>query len=287
MMDYNDLNLDFDIRQRTKELIEESGMIKYTDSKRIEQLFENIHIFETEEELQEKQGIFISSSETIEGFSIDRHIFVGPEATPHTIIREILRELSTQRDENGTVTCKGIIRDERSDGEQELNNGLIEYLSTKVSGEYSKYHDISKTIFAQLETIMIDYSKNPNILMRTLLKNSNYVHNFMIKFAKLETAYQLLHGVNFMANDDILDKYVEEVKKNYHKYTKIEQFKSKIKRALFPRKRKALIEGKTQISKNANGEWRKGYEVNTESKNNNPVNVNSNEEYKKDEGYEH
>lgn len=254
MMEYNDNNENLDIKQRAKQLVEEAGILKYTDKERFEQLFSNIHILETNRQLQEKQEIFPSSSENNEAFSENGHIFAGPEATPHTLIRELLRELSIKTNKRGTILYSGIMEDLKSGGEIELNNGLIEYLATKISGEGSNYHYISKTVFRELEEVMSEYAKESDILIKTLLKNESFIQKFIRKFSKIDTANDLLYGLYYLDYESVVQD-VQEVKKRYSRYTIKEKIKNKIKYMLFPKKRKELLLPEGQESREQ--KWRK------------------------------
>ena len=247
-MEYNNTDKDLDIKESARQLLKESGILEYIDEKSMEQVFSNIHILKSSEELRQKEDQFLTSDESIEGFNMRGHIFVGPQATPHTIIREFLKVQSKITDENGRIIKKGIIQIGNNSGERELNDGILEYLTAKISGDISKYHHISSHIFKEIEPLMIKHTGNPNILMETLLKNGNAVHEFISRFSVKDFGYQILYGLEY-TDEENANECLDDIKARFKRHCIKEEIKTKIKQIFMPKGKKELQIDSTKVPK--------------------------------------
>lgn len=226
-----------DVVQRAKELLLSSPIMKYgVTEEKIEQLFANVHVFSSQEELLKEYNPFISKGGSLAGFSRNNHCYIGPDATPHIIIHEVLHELSSEFDKQGHRIVNGIARDS-SPSQILLNEGMIDYLASKISGEELEQYDREKTVISRLEPLLLKQSGNPDILFQILMQDKNRINEFIEQFAKQETADKLTNKLQFM-NKEKITLSMDQIEKSFNKKHKWEQIKARIS-SIFHR-RKAL-----------------------------------------------
>lgn len=198
--------LEIDIKEIARQILQNNEtIIRSVGKERLDNVFENIHVLDTQVEFRE-EGLEYSSS--TDGFNKKDYICIGPEATPYTIIREVLQYITSDFNESGERTKNGIAKDQ-STGQYFLNEALLEYMATKISGESPTYQSNRKSIFNRLEPMMISYTEKEDILLETLLNNQDTVHQFVEKFADRSTANNILNSIT--------DSGVEQLEKNLKK----------------------------------------------------------------------
>lgn len=238
--------------QRAKELLLASPIMKYgITPEKIEEIFANVHMMPTQEALEKEYNPFGKYDGHLEGFNRNHHCYIGPNATPHVIIHELLHELSSQFDKDGHRIANGIAKD-TSYSQILLNEGMIDYLASQISGEKVLHYSTEKIAIARLEPMLIKQSGNPDVLFEILFRDRNRINEFIEKFARPEVADKLVNRFQFMNKDNINDS-MDEIEKKFNRYHKFEQIKAKIS-SIFPRinaiihRKKALPPGRLEVS---------------------------------------
>lgn len=184
----------------------------------------------------------------LEGFNNTTGNYVGPNGTPHTIIHEVLHDLSSRFDENGHRTVNGITGIEPSNFGNMLNEGLTDYLSAKISGEKPRHYHEGHNLFSKLENSAINYYEDEEILFSIYLNNRNDIfEEFLDKNARKGTYKNLYDNYLFMNKEkvnDLTKKVGKGVKKNIRlRYVK--KILDKLKNLIFIRKKTlSLPEGR-------------------------------------------
>lgn len=229
-----------DVIQRAKELLLESPIMKYgITPERIEQVFTKVHMMTTQEELEKEYNPYKKYDGRLEGFNRNHHCYFGPEATPHVVIHEILHELSSEFDKDGHRTENGIAKDNRY-SQILLNEGMIDYLASKISGEEVSHYSREKFVIERLEAMLLKQSGNPDVLFQILLQEKNKINEFIEDFAKPDTAKEMIDRFEFMDKEKI-NLAMNEIEKRFNRHHKFEQIKARIN-SIFHRK-KALPPG--------------------------------------------
>lgn len=198
--------LEIDIKQIAKQLLQNNEtIIRSIGKEKLDNAFGNIHVLDTQAEFREESGGYSSSTD---GFNRKDYICIGPDATPYTIIREVLQYTTSDFDQYGERTKNGIAQNQ-SIGQHLLNQGLLEYMATKISGESPTNQSNKKAIFSRLEPMMISYTGKEDMLLEALLNNQDTVHKFVEKFADRSAANTILNSIT--------DSGVEQLEKSFKK----------------------------------------------------------------------
>lgn len=182
----------------------------------------------------------------LEGFNNSTGNYIGPNGSPHTIIHEILHDLSSKFDENGHRGTNGIKGSEPSNFGNMINEGLTDYLSAKISGEKPRHYHEGHALFSKLENSAVNYFEDEDILFSIYLNNRNDVfEEFLDKNAGKGT-YQNLYDNYLFMNNEKVDNFTQKVEKGVKKNTRLREAKKifdKFKNFLFRKKTLALPEG--------------------------------------------
>ena len=212
--------MDYNLVQDAKNKIYNSELIKFVSSEKIENAFSKIHIFNNINDLLEEYGRPDYDNERLEGFNRKGESYLGPYATSHTAIHEVLHTLSSKFDDNGHRIENGISGDGSLRFSNQVNEGITDYLSCKISGESPRNYIQGHKLFAKLEPIMTKYTKNPDILMQIYLNNDvEFMRNFLNHFGK-ENTFEELYDEFLFKSDDEIDELLKSVDKNVNKYMK-------------------------------------------------------------------
>lgn len=257
--------LEIDIKQIARELLQNNKtIIRCIGEEKLNDVFEKIHILDTQEQFSEKCGCY---SLSVDGFNEKDYICISPDATPYTIIREVLQYITSEFNHEGIRIKNGISYD-GGIAHCLLNQGLLEYLATKISGEYITNQTNKKLFFERLEPMMISYTGNEDILLETLLNNQSTVHEFVKKFADRRAAAVIL--------DSIRDSEVGQLDnsfKNMERKVKIQCIINKLKERIGESSSKKEIKTITS-SKDDDQEPRTARDIFIERCNTTPLQVN-------------
>ena len=248
--------MDYNLVQDAKNKIYNSELIKFVSSEKIENAFSKIHTFNNINDLLEAYGGPDYDNERLEGFNRKGESYLGPYATAHTAIHEVLHTLSSKFDNNGHRIENGISGDGSLRFSNQVNEGITDYLSCKISGELPRNYMQGNRLFAKLEPIMVKFTKNPDILMQIYLNNDvEFMKNFLNHFGK-ENKFEELYDEFLFKRDNEIDELLKPVYKNVNKYVKkmvrkekLTEFANRFKNIFSKNKVKALPLGNYQEKK--------------------------------------
>lgn len=241
------------IVQDAKYKIYNSEIMLYVSSEKIEEAFSKIYVYDNKEAFLRVYGRNnYDESDRLEGFNRNNGSYLGPDATVHTVIHEVLHGLSSEFDEQGHRIKNGIMGDGNLQFANQINEGLTDYLAAKLSGEAPRHYIQGHKLFSKLGPMIEKYTNNSNILMQIYLTNDvQFLHDFLNYYGKENTFENLYENFLFM-NDDKLNNMLQKVEKNLNKdlkkrdrKEKRDNFFNKIKN-VFTRKQKTklLTDGK-------------------------------------------
>jgi len=230
------------IKEIAKDKIYNSSIIKYINKEQVEEVLKKIHIIQDENEFYKEYGI---NWEGKEGFHNVNGIFIGPKGTPHTIIHELLHELSSEFDKDGQRIKNGIQGSERYNFANQVNEGLTDYLACKISGEKPRLYLAGNKLFSGLEPNMIKYYNDEDILMKTYLENDNKKLKEFLSINGKENTYEEIYEELLFLSDKRIEEITNEVSKRVDKNIKRDNRKNTIKNIIDNMIRK--IKGKDKL----------------------------------------
>lgn len=256
------------IIQDAKYKIYNSEIMLYVRPEKIEEAFGKIYVFDNKEEFLKTYGRNnYSESDRLEGFNRNNGSYLGPDATVHTAIHEVLHGISSEFDEQGHRVKNGIMGDGSFQFANQINEGLTDYLASKLSGEAPRHYIQGHKLFAKLGPMIEKYTNNSSSLMQIYLTNDvQFLHDFLNYYGKDNTFENLYENFLFM-NDDKLNDMLQKVDNNLNKdlrkrerKEKRDNFINKV-RSIFTvkKKQKLLTEGKI---KDAHKQFVNQYDIN-------------------------
>lgn len=219
--------MNYDLVNEAKCKIYNSELMKYTTTERVEKAFSKIHIYDHITDLLKEYGKSDYDNEKLEGFNRNGESYLGPYATKHTVIHEVLHTLSSKFDSNGHRTVNGIAGDGSLRFSNEINEGITDYIACKISGEKPRNYRQGNRLFSKLEPMMIKYTKDSNILMKIYLNNDvKFMEDFLENFCGKKSFDEIYDNFLFRRDDEI-DALLKPIDKNLDKYLKKMERKNK------------------------------------------------------------
>lgn len=219
--------MNYDLVNEAKCKIYNSELMKYTTTERVEKAFSKIHIYDYITDLLKEYGKSDYDNEKLEGFNRNGESYLGPYATKHTVIHEVLHTLSSKFDSNGHRTVNGIAGDGSLRFSNEINEGITDYIACKISGEKPRNYRQGNRLFSKLEPMMIKYTKDSNILMKIYLNNDvKFMEDFLENFCGKKLFDEIYNNFLFRRDDEI-DALLKPINKNLDKYLKKMERKNK------------------------------------------------------------
>lgn len=219
--------MNYDFVNEAKCKIYNSELMKYTTTERVEQAFSKIHIYDYITDLLKEYGKSDYDNEKLEGFNRNGESYLGPYATKHTVIHEVLHTLSSKFDSNGHRTVNGIAGDGSLRFSNEINEGITDYIACKISGEKPRNYRQGNRLFSKLEPMMIKYTKDSNILIKIYLNNDvKFMEDFLENFCGKKSFDEIYDNFLFRRDDEI-DALLKPIDKNLDKYLKKMERKNK------------------------------------------------------------
>ena len=219
--------MNYDLVNEAKCKIYNSELMKYTTTERVEKAFSKIHIYDHITDLLKEYGKSDYDNEKLEGFNRNGEIYLGPYATKHTVIHEVLHTLSSKFDSNGHRTVNGISGDGSLRFSNEINEGITDYIACKISGEKPRNYRQGNRLFSKLEPMMIKYTKDSNILIKIYLNNDvKFMEDFLENFCGKKSFDEIYDNFLFRRDDEI-DALLKPIDKNLDKYLKKMERKNK------------------------------------------------------------
>lgn len=137
-----------------------------------------------------------TNMDVLEGFNRNNISYIGPLSTPHTVIHETLHNLSSSFSIDGKRLKNGIdLRVLDNNFSFLLNEGLTDYLSTKISNEPERNKDyvIGVRFFRNIDRILNVLYGNNNLLFEGYISNNNFIlENFINNFSTYKYKNQVL-----------------------------------------------------------------------------------------------
>lgn len=115
----------------------------------------------------------VIESGNLEGFNRASGSYIAPNATPHTIIHEVLHTLSSEFDKDGHRIKNGIEGDQKENFASQVNEGLTDYLAAKISGESPRHYIQGHKIFSAIEPLIQKYYNDEEILYNMYFGNKD------------------------------------------------------------------------------------------------------------------
>ena len=219
--------MNYDLVNEAKCKIYNSELMKYTTTERVEKAFSKIHIYDYITDLLKEYGKSDYDNEKLEGFNRNGESYLGPYATKHTVIHEVLHTLSSKFDSNGHRTVNGIAGDGSLRFSNEINEGITDYIACKISGEKPRNYRQRNRLFSKLEPMMIKYTKDSNILIKIYLNNDvKFMEDFLENFCGKKSFDEIYDNFLFRRDDEI-DALLKPIDKNLDKYLKKMERKNK------------------------------------------------------------
>lgn len=251
------------IVQDAKHKIYNSKIMLYVSPEKIEEAFTKIYVYDNKDEFLREFGRSGWSGERLEGFNRNNGSYLGPDATVHTVIHEVLHGISSEFDEQGHRIKNGIMGDGSLQFANQINEGITDYLATKLSGEAPRHYIQGHKLFSKLGPMLEKYTKDPNILMQIYLTNDvKFLHDFLNYYGKDNTFENLYENFLFMKDEElynVLGKVEKNLNKDLKKRERKEKrnnFFNKLKNIFTnnSEKQKLLTDGSEHQNINVNGE---------------------------------
>jgi hypothetical protein len=219
-------------------LMQKSFLINYYDTRVIDNQLTNVTIMNNPQEFMEEYG-HKNEDIYLEGFNRNNKMYIGPNGTPHTIIHEILHNLSSsfikeKRVLNGLSHVNNTTYDRCLNY---VNEGLTDYLATKISNEPERHYLQGVRFFRGVDVVINEIYGENNLLFESYICNNTYfIENFINNNCTYKYKNQKLDWETLVENFSYLDNNsIDQIINNIHKNalknkreTLIGKFKSKM-----------------------------------------------------------
>lgn len=232
--------------QKTKEYIMSSNIANFVSEDKIDNAIDNSYICSSKNELYElyesKTGIEYDG--ILKGFNNGSKNYFPPDFTLHAAIHETLHTLSSTFDENGKRLKNGIEVKGTNFG-RFVNEGLTEYLTTKICNEPPEAYSIEVSFFKNIDENFSKYFESDMAL------EDMYINNKMDMLKEFVNLSLNKEDINF---DDICNNFL------FYDQEKMDSIASKInkgakkilKRREFDKKHPTLSKIRNKLFKNDN-----------------------------------
>ena len=209
------------IIQEAKEKIYNSPVIKYVDKEKIEKAFSKIHVYETHEEFLREYGRHDYDGGRLEGFNRNNGSHISPIATPHTIIHEVLHELSSEFNNDGHRIINGIMGQGGEGFANQVNEGLTDYLTAKISGEKPRHYRTGHEFFSRVEPNINKYYEDNEILYELYLNHDDLkIKEFLDKTLKKRGGASNIYENFLYFDNNKIEELGKEMRKNTNRILK-------------------------------------------------------------------
>ena len=242
----------YNIIKETRKLMMESSVSKIKSKEEISKILDNTQLFSTEKAFYEKYGDidFKYYYNELEGFNREEKIYLNPTyATPHSIIHHAMHILSRKYDEKGNIKAEGIQYNMKSWNEKMLNEGLTEYLTSKISGEERRVYKEEKYFFEKLGEIT-KKRYNEDYLMEIYLNNKQKeLRRFIKEYGGKEIEEEIFEKAGIIGKKEI-DKSIKKISKKVDRKIRQEKIIEDFKKIFRIDDKKRLEEKNYQLKSN-------------------------------------
>ena len=243
------------ILDEAKEKIYNSPIVKYVSKERIEEAFKRIYVYDTEEDFFKAYGRPKESDDYLEGFNRANGSYIGPNATVHTIIHEVLHNFSSEFDNDGHITKNGLMGDAKyANFANQVNEGATDFLACIISGEKPRRYIEGNKIFKHIVPLMQKFYNDEDILFKLYLTNNDFEFKRFLDLALGKIGGAKVFYEEFLYfNDDRIKDMQKEMNKNVKKENSIvHKFVKKIKGFFIKKDIKYLNSGTLQPEQGEN-----------------------------------
>ena len=207
------------ILDEAKEKVYNSPIMKFVSKEKIEEAFSRIHVYEDEEAFYKEYGIPQKYAGFIEGFNRADGSHIGPNATPHTIIHEVLHYLSSKFDKNGHRITNGLMGDKNFGVfADQVNEGVTDFLACIISGEEPRHYIQGHKIFRKIEPIMREYYNNQDILFELYIDQNDIEFKRFLDFTLAKNGGAKDFYDNFLYyNDEKIENMQKQMNKKVNR----------------------------------------------------------------------
>lgn len=204
-------------------LTQQSFLTNYYDRSVIENQLKNTEYIADEEEFMKLYGP--DQDIYLEGFNRNNKMYIGPKATPHSVIHGILHNLSSSF-ENENRIYNGISYKNSEGYINYINEGLTDYLATKISKEPERHYLQGVRFFRGLDNILQEvYGENQMLFESYICNNTYFLKNIIDNYCTYKYRNQKVDWNFFINNfvffnNDTMDELIKNIHKNILKKTK-------------------------------------------------------------------
>ena len=198
-----------DLIIKAKELMINSSIGQYIGEEKIDEALK--YVCESQDEMydlyKEKTGIEYDGY--LAGFNNAGVSYFCNDSEPHAVIHEILHTLSSTFNSNGNRIKNGIANKNKG-FENQLNEGLTEFLTYKTTGNYTNMYKEGKGLFRGIEKSFNEYFEDENALLKIYFENdSNSLEQFINKTLPKKSIIKFIKN---NSNKDSVKSKIDEVK---------------------------------------------------------------------------
>ncbi len=215
---------------KARELLINSGFSKFKDKGEIEKALDRIYVCSSKQELYElylkKTGIEYDGD--LKGFNNSGISYLAPISTEHEIIHETLHTLSSKYDEHGKKVKNGIEVENTRFGSQ-VNEGITEYLSYKLSGKDTGIYALEKSFFAQIDESFSKFFDDEDALIKMYCENNTNMFKDFLQtcLSKDKNCFEDLYANFSFMNKQKIDELTARINKGAKKVIKSREFDKK------------------------------------------------------------
>ena len=204
-------------------LIQESFLMNYYDTRVIDNQLSNTVIIDNELEFMNLYGH--DNDMYLEGFNRKNKMYIGPKGTPHTVIHELLHNLSSSFFEDKRI-FNGISYKYSKGCLNWINEGLTDYLATKISKEPERHYLQGVKFFRGLDKILNEiYGQNQILFESYICNNTYFLENFINNYCTYKYKDKIINWNEFVENfvffdNNMIDGIINNLHKNILKNTK-------------------------------------------------------------------
>ena len=229
---------------KARELIYNSPIMNYVSIEDVEKQLSEIYIFDTEEKFMQEYGGEYIGGGILKGFNRNNKNYLNPRyVSPHVIIHEVLHGLSSKFDKDGHRIVNGISGLDKTNFGVMVNEGLTDYLSSKISGEQQNHYIEGKWFFEAIEQSLIKEYNNPNILYEIYINNRvDILQDFLNKYGG-KNCFEYFYNNYLFLGKEKMDEFTSKINKRFKRRYRLNNIINKFKKFLRLNKQKKLSPG--------------------------------------------
>lgn len=222
--------MESNIISEAREKILDSPVTKYIDEETIENAISKIYVCSSTKELYDKyyEVNGFRNDGYLGGFNNNGISYILDDGDVHNVIHEIMHTLSSEFDKDGHRIVSGICGDKgKNDFGISVNEGLTDYLASKISGKNSDVYKNQKILFEGIDGKISDFFDDKDVLFDIYLNNDfNKLQYFIDICGGRGTCDEIYNQYDFMQKEKI-QEYVNKINKGANKIINYKRFREK------------------------------------------------------------